>query len=196
MGMPWSPLMEYFVIGADGNEYGPASAETLQQWAQQSRVLPSTMLKNVATGERLPASSVPGIFPPQAPYAGQVGAYPPPSAAAQYPGNPYQNGPSAGQYPGNGYQGAQYPRPGAPAPGYSAGQDNGIFFRSLMYSGMSLVFVFLLGGIGIFSACYSLYYAIRSQREGHSHGFIAIIVAAITLIIAGARTAMRVSHMG
>src|SRR5438045_3024248 len=75
--------MEYFVIGADGQEYGPATVDSLRDWAQQNRVLPTTILKNVATGERVAATAVPGIFPQAAPAAAPNWSQPP--TASPYP---------------------------------------------------------------------------------------------------------------
>lgn len=70
--------MNYFVIADDGQKYGPADIPTLNQWAQDRRVLPTSMLEDAATGARVLASQVPGInFPP--PASGQ------PQGFQQYP---------------------------------------------------------------------------------------------------------------
>lgn len=74
--------MNYFVIADDGQKYGPADIPTLNQWAQDRRVLPTSMLEDAATGARVPASQVPGInFPPVAPG--------PPSYGATYQSAPF-----------------------------------------------------------------------------------------------------------
>jgi hypothetical protein len=58
--------MNYFVIAAD--------VSTLNNWAQEGRVLSTSMLEDAATGERVPATSVVGInFPPTAPSAPNYG---------------------------------------------------------------------------------------------------------------------------
>lgn len=51
-------MEQYYVIAHDGNRYGPADIPTLQQWIQQNRILPSTMLENAETGQQLPASAI------------------------------------------------------------------------------------------------------------------------------------------
>ncbi len=63
--------MNYFVIAADGQKYGPADIPTLNQWAQEGRVLTTSMLEDASTGERVMATSVPGIMFPMNPPAGQ-----------------------------------------------------------------------------------------------------------------------------
>jgi hypothetical protein len=54
--------VHYYVISADNNRYGPADLTTLNQWAAEGRVLPHQMVEDAATGIRIPASSVPGLF--------------------------------------------------------------------------------------------------------------------------------------
>lgn len=63
--------MNYFVIASDGQKYGPADVPTLNQWAQEGRVLTTSMLEDAVTGERVAATSVPGIIFPIAPPTGQ-----------------------------------------------------------------------------------------------------------------------------
>ena len=60
--------MNYYVIAADGQKYGPADVTTLNHWAQERRVLITSMLEDAVTGEQIPATSLPGIiFPTAAP---------------------------------------------------------------------------------------------------------------------------------
>jgi hypothetical protein len=57
-------MASYFVIAPDGSKYGPADELTLQQWIAENRLLPTTMLEDVATSNRVAASAVPGLtFP-------------------------------------------------------------------------------------------------------------------------------------
>ncbi|MDX2065762.1 MAG: hypothetical protein SFX74_08490 [Fimbriimonadaceae bacterium] len=62
---------QYFVVMPDGQKYGPADVATLSQWAVDQRLAPHSTLENATTGEKLAASSVPGIQfgPPTAPAA-------------------------------------------------------------------------------------------------------------------------------
>lgn len=87
--------MRYFVIGNDGQKYGPADIATLNDWVAQGRVLPTQILEEESSGSRVAAQSVPGLnFPVAAPQA---------------------NTPPAGQPYGN-----YYARPGG-APMYGDG---------------------------------------------------------------------------
>ena len=77
--------MTYYVVSADGQKYGPGDVVTLNQWAQQGRVLPTTVLEDAATGARFAASQVPGmVFAPA-------------------PGSDYAQPPTYQQYPRAGY---------------------------------------------------------------------------------------------
>ncbi len=77
--------MTYYVVSADGQKYGPGDVVTLNQWAQQGRVLPTTVLEDAATGARFAASQVPGmVFAPA-------------------PGSDYAQPPTYQQYPRTGY---------------------------------------------------------------------------------------------
>ncbi len=70
--------MEFLVLFPDGRTFGPASVQTLSEWAQQGRLLPNTTLENLGTRERVTAGSVAGIFPaPSQPESfGSPAAYP------------------------------------------------------------------------------------------------------------------------
>src|SRR6478672_6495405 len=61
--------MQYYVIGPDGNKYGPADVPTLTTWITENRLTPQSMLEDFNTGQRVPASSVPGLFDTGAPTA-------------------------------------------------------------------------------------------------------------------------------
>jgi hypothetical protein len=53
--------MRYFVIGDDGQKYGPADVATLNSWITEGRLLATTLLENEATGERVAAQATPGL---------------------------------------------------------------------------------------------------------------------------------------
>lgn len=81
--------MQYFVLDGSGNQYGPADVATLRQWAAENRLSRASMLRDVATGQTQPASSVAGIF--------DDGPYAPPLPMAPPMGD-YQNPPHYSQY--------------------------------------------------------------------------------------------------
>ena len=56
--------MKYFVLGANGAKYGPASLEILQKWVEENRILPLTTLIAEDTGTSVLASQISElIFP-------------------------------------------------------------------------------------------------------------------------------------
>lgn len=82
--------MQYYVIGPDGNKYGPADVPTLKQWVAENRLQPDSMLEDFGSGQRVTAASVPGLFEDLAP-APPVGMRPeqsmyqnPPQPMASY----------------------------------------------------------------------------------------------------------------
>lgn len=62
---------QYFVVGPDGNKYGPADTATLTQWAAENRLNPTSMLEEASSGMRIEAQRVSGIVFPTA--AGATG---------------------------------------------------------------------------------------------------------------------------
>jgi hypothetical protein len=86
--------MQYYVIGPDGNRYGPGDMQTLKQWVLENRVTPQTMIEDLATGQRLPASSIAGLFENamfgQGPEMSQYHA--PPTPGVNYNRIGYDNG--------------------------------------------------------------------------------------------------------
>ena len=70
--------MRYFVIGDDGQKYGPADVATLNGWIAEGRLLAVQQLEEEESGNRLAASAVAGLnFPIQ-------------STQQFAPGQPYQ----------------------------------------------------------------------------------------------------------
>lgn len=53
--------MRYFVLDNNGMPYGPADITLLNQWIQEGRVVPTTLLQPEGTQSRLAASTVPGL---------------------------------------------------------------------------------------------------------------------------------------
>lgn len=51
----------YKIIGADGNEYGPVSAEQLRQWVAEARVDANTRVRAEGSEEWKPLSAYPGL---------------------------------------------------------------------------------------------------------------------------------------
>ena len=53
----------YSVVGADGQMYGPVDEATLAQWAQAGRVGAGSQVQFAATGQYMPAGSLPFLAP-------------------------------------------------------------------------------------------------------------------------------------
>lgn len=53
--------MYYFVIGADGNRYGPADIDSLVQWTREGRIVAATILIERGTDKEMPADSITAI---------------------------------------------------------------------------------------------------------------------------------------
>jgi TM2 domain-containing membrane protein YozV len=68
----------YKIIGADGQQYGPASAEQIRRWIAEGRVNAQTHLQLEGTPDWRPLTAFPDFAPP-------AGAVPPPLAAGLPP---------------------------------------------------------------------------------------------------------------
>lgn len=64
--------MRYFVVGANGELFGPADVPTLNQWIAEGRLLPTTMVQEELGGARFAASMLQGLNFPNV----QSAAYP------------------------------------------------------------------------------------------------------------------------
>lgn len=53
--------MRYFVHANDGQIYGPSDVDALNQWIQQGRLVPTTLLQPEGSQSRIAASTVPGL---------------------------------------------------------------------------------------------------------------------------------------
>ena len=54
-------MVYYFIIGADGNRYGPADIDTLVQWTQEGRIVGSTALIERGTERQITADSLTAV---------------------------------------------------------------------------------------------------------------------------------------
>jgi hypothetical protein len=50
--------VRYYVVSQDGQKYGPADIPTLNAWIVEGRLLPTNLLEDEASGQRVTASSV------------------------------------------------------------------------------------------------------------------------------------------
>jgi hypothetical protein len=61
------------IIGADGKQYGPASAEQIRQWLAEGRARPETLVQAEGSADWKPLSQFPDFAPPA-----PAGVVPPP----------------------------------------------------------------------------------------------------------------------
>ena len=94
--------MRYFVIGDDGQKYGPADVLTLQAWVGEGRLLPNQQVEEEGSGIRMAAAAVnglnfPDLAPPEPRMATPGPAYRGPAGGAPLPpaGSPYEQPPAA-----------------------------------------------------------------------------------------------------
>jgi hypothetical protein len=162
--------MRYYVIADDGQKYGPADVPTLNQWAQEGRLLPTSMLEDEASGARVAASTVTGI--------GFPGAQGAPGAPGQ-PANPYAStgysapGYSPGPYGG---PGGNLPQTGYTRPGAVMGDDGSKDVTQAWLFGVLGLFCcgIVLGFLGLNAAK-------RAEDKGHPGAKAAKIMNYVTL---------------
>lgn len=192
--------MQYFVIAPDGQKYGPADIATLNQWAVEARLTPTTELEDAATGARLTASNVPGIvFPggggapgfqqpqqPQAPMPQQPYQAPQqpqqPYQQPQQPQQPYQQPGGYQQPQQGGYQQPQGPYtqpPGSnyPRPGFAGDDGSGDLTKAWIFGAIGFICCPI-----IFSVL-GIYFAAQAKNKGNPTGQTAMIFCIVSLVV-------------
>jgi hypothetical protein len=138
--------MNYYVIGDQGQKYGPADIVVLNQWAQQGRITASTVLEDTQTGMRVSALQVPGL--------------------QMAPANNFQSTTQSGGYQQGGYQQSGYQNPPNyqqyPRGQYGMGDDGANDVKTAWVLGI----LGLLCCPVVFSAL-GIYLASNAQRKGH-----------------------------
>ncbi len=159
--------MQYFVM-VDGQRYGPADVATLNAWAREGRLSPTTEVEDSTTGARLSAASIPGIsFPTSAPPPG-------PGPTMSAPQEPGFSAPGV-QPPGNWSQAPMQPGQWqAPGPMQSGGQTE--FTLSIIFSIIGfLCCPIVFGTAGIILG-------VLAKQKGHPNGQIAWILGVVSLV--------------
>lgn len=160
--------MGYYVLGDQGQKYGPADIDTLNAWIAEGRIVSTSMLEDAASGMQLAASSVQGLrFAPTAP---------PPAAPQGGPTqNPYQQPP---------YQQSPYQQP--QQPNYytqTQSQDNGPIILAFALAVISPILSFLLPIGGLFTALWGIRTAARARENGHPLGILAIAACVVAICL-------------
>lgn len=147
--------MEFFIIGENGEKFGPADLATLNQWIGDGRVLPTTTVERSSDGVRGLASQVPGL---------NFG--PPSSAVMDVPPAGYGAAPS-GSIPTAGMQTA-YPRqtynfdPNVVPPEINGGFNWGAFFFTWIWGLNHKAYITLIT-LGITITSYVVNFATRAS---------------------------------
>jgi hypothetical protein len=132
--------MAYYVIGDQGQRYGPADVTVLNVWISEGRLVANTILEDEASGSQIFASTLTGLqFDP---YALQT--------ASNYPRHPQ---PQA-------YQPLQYQLPPA-----STGEDEYKWSVRLAWVSPVLSLVFSIAGFA--TALGGILTALRAKEFGH-----------------------------
>jgi hypothetical protein len=154
--------MGYYVLGDQGQKYGPADIATLNLWVGEGRVVPQTMLEDEVSGGQIAAASVPGL---------QFQVVSPP------PSNPYSQPPMA-QPVSQPYQG--YPRGGQVISPDAGASD----FRTAMLCAVGSILLTLFFPIGgLICAGYSMRAAQRAKACGHPNGTLAVVVSGCAIAL-------------
>jgi hypothetical protein len=177
--------MKFYVLGSDGNQYGPADVPTLKQWALEGRIQPTTSVKNADTGDALAASGIPGLFPDYVAPEPAPLAVPESAAPAMTVGAA-----EAGYGSQDAYRQSYSAQPRATQPVGALGDS--FFWRAVIYSILALPLYFAFGGFAFFWAGCALFYGIRCKTCGDRRGPLAIGVAVICLVLIALGCFMRV----
>lgn len=180
--------MRYYVLDAQGNQYGPADVPTLNQWVRDGRILPATQILVETTGKVIPAQMVPGLNLDLAPGLGLNPAGPSrsdPSVPLGFPGA-QQSGPYANYRQSSGaFGGVGDAMPGAAE-----------FNRSLTFTGASLLCCLTIAPIGVPLAIAGIYFARKAQMMGHPGPQVAMISGVISLILCCINTLTTIASIG
>lgn len=140
-------MVYYFIIGADGNRYGPADIDTLVQWTREGRIVGSTILIERGTERQVTADSITAIAAELARQNRQdspvsIEREPPAEAPTMTQPGHAASTPDAQQIPTA--PGASPPPPSPPALAY--GPARHISTKSKLAAGLLGIF---LGGFGV-----------------------------------------------
>lgn len=174
----------YTVVALDGQKYGPVDLATLNAWAADGRVVPTTTLES-ADGQQMQASQVPGIVFGQG--AGSAPGYGVPGGAPGYGAATTPGGYGTPDMGASGY--APYPNS---AGGMAYGMDNGQ---------KDVTTAYILAGVG-FLCCpvipfiFGILSANKALAKGNAGGNAARIVNIVLLVLQAVGFLFNLSRLG
>ncbi len=150
--------MGYYVLGDQGQKYGPADIPTLNQWIAEGRIVPHTMLQDEASGGMIAASTIPGLLflPTASPVSSNYPRY---NQAPQYQAPAYTSS--------------------------SGSSDNGPITLAFAMALVSPILSFFLPIGGLLTAMWGIRSAIRAKDNGHPLGVIAIVACGVAIAFWG-----------
>lgn len=158
----------YWVVGQDGQKYGPADVATLSSWATENRLTPTTQLEGEMSGQRVMASAVAGIMFPAAMGAAAATSVTP--AASPY-------GSTQGAATQSTY--GQYPRDfGNVDP--DAGKSNAII--SLVCGAISILCC-CIPGLNLILSGIGVWQGLVAKKSNHKMAVLAIVISGIGLLL-------------
>lgn len=155
--------MQYMVTGMDGKEYGPSDLDTLRSWVAENRLAPHTTVRDFNTGQTMPASSIPGLFAPEA---------------------PLNVPPVGGAYPRG-----LTPTITASSRNEGGGAFAGVVIRSIL----GVVLFFVLHGIGLIVAGSGMITAFQLKGQGSKWGVPALMISGIAVVVISVGWMLRLS---
>ncbi|MDR3691772.1 MAG: hypothetical protein P4L46_20500 [Fimbriimonas sp.] len=145
--------MGYYVLGDQGQKYGPADVDTLNLWVTEGRIVPHSMLEDEVSGGQIVASSIRGLqFPMIAP----------PSAS---PAPPYAQTPQ--------YRPQSYVMPTT--------VDHGPIVLAFAMAVVSPMLSYFISFGGLITAGIGLRSALRAKNNGHPLATLAIVACALAM---------------
>jgi len=146
--------MAYYVVDHQGNKYGPADIDTLNQWIADGRLVPHMMLEDERSGGQIVASSVAGL---------NFGMAAPPPPASNYPRAGFQNPPSYSN----------------PMSGSSDSNRDAIIGIACAVGSPVLLFTFGIGGLIL--AGMALRFGARANSAGNKLGLVPMVLGVVMI---------------
>jgi hypothetical protein len=158
--MRYSATVRYYVVANDGQKYGPADIDLLNEWIRDGRLTPDQVLEEDATGRQVPATDVPGLrFPEMS--STSVFREPEPTVHTGYGGGPHSSTPNYSNPPTM----EGYYRPGPARQGDDGSSE---MTTAWIYGAIGLLCCFVFAIFGISSAN-------KAKAKGNPGGQAALI---------------------
>lgn len=143
-------------MAEDGNSYGPVDFQTLKSWANDGRVGPNTSVRDELSQNVTPAAGIPGLFPSMS--------------------SPNFEQGKLGSDP-NAYLKAEH---------LITAEAGRSFTWAIIDAVLTLIFFFVLHGLGIIVLAYSFLNSFNAKKYNHPRWQIAMACSVVSAIILAA----------